>query len=354
MKAETPALTRLKFPAIILLAFIPLFSYSQESGSCAENLKTAQSLFDRGKVELVSSTISECLKSGFTREESLTAYKLIIQSYLFEEKQELADSTMLAFLRKNPEYQLSPTDHSSFVRLFNAFKVKPVFQLSFHIGTNIPFLTGIDPRSVSGKPDESTYTAEFPDIYISLEGKFALNKKLEVNIETAYSQLKFTKTEQIVEPDKGTTTYTENQKRIEIPVSATYNLRSFGKFTPYGRLGFGPAFLIGSTAAADFKPADLNNSPRTGPDLKRDESRISVDMFAQAGAGVKYKTRGGYFFTELRSNFGFFNQVVRADNIPEVGELAGFYLYADDDFRLNAVNFTLGYTQIFYKPSKRK
>jgi hypothetical protein len=354
MKAETTALMRLQFLAIIFLAFIPISGYSQESGSCAENLKTAQSLFDRGKVDLVSSTISECLKSGFTREESLTAYKLIIQSYLFEEKQELADSTMLAFLKKNPEYQLSPTDHSSFVRLFNTFKVKPVVQLSFHIGTNIPFLTGIDPKYVSGTPNESTYKAEFPDFYFSLEAKFELNKKMEVNIETAYSMLKFTNSEQIIEPDKGTTTYTETQQRIEIPVSITYNIKSFGKFTPYGRLGFGPALLLGSKAAVDFNPTDLNNTPRTGPDLNRDASRISVDMFAQAGAGVKYKTRGGYFFTELRSNIGIFNQVVRADNIPEVGELAGFYSYADDDFRLNAVNFTLGYTQIFYKPSKRK
>jgi hypothetical protein len=354
MKAETPALMRLQFLSIVLLALIPLTGHSQESGSCAENLKSAQSLFDRGKVELVSSTISECLKSGFTREESLTAYKLIIQSYLFEEKQELADSTMLEFLRKNPEYQLSPTDHSSFVRLFNTFRVKPVVQLSFHLGTNIPFLTGVDPEYVSGKPNESAYNIEFPDIYLSIESKFELNKKMEVNIEVAYSRLQFTNSEQIADADKGTTTYTETQQRIEIPVSLTYNLKSFGRFTPYGRLGFGPALLIGSTAAVDFKPADLNNSPHTGPDLNRDASRIPLDIFAQAGAGIKYKTRGGYFFTELRSNFGFLNQVVRADNIPEVGELAGRYYYADDDFRLNAVNFTLGYTQIFYKPSKRK
>jgi hypothetical protein len=353
MKTENPALIRLRILSIILIGFIPLVGYSQEAGSCAENLKTAQSLFDRGKVELVPSTISECLKSGFTREESLAAYKLIIQSYLFEEKQDLADSTMMAFLKKNPEYQLSPTDHSSFVRLFNTFKVKAIVQLSFHIGSNVPFLTGVSPVNVSGKPVESSYNAEFPNIYLSLEAKFGINRKMDVNIEAAYSQLKFTNTLQISDPDKGVTTYTETQKRIEIPVSLTYNFKSFGKFTPYGRLGAGPALLLGSTAAVDFKPTDLNNTPHTGPDLSRDASRISLDVFAQAGAGVKYKTRGGYFFTELRTNFGFLNQVVLADNIPEVGELAGFYFYADDGFRLNAFNFTVGYTQIFYKPSKK-
>lgn len=354
MKTENPALIQLSILLVIIIGFLPLVGYSQEAGSCAENLKTAQSLFDRGKVEQVPSTISKCLISGFTREESLAAYKLIIQSYLFEEKQDLADSTMMAFLKKNPEYQLSPTDHSSFVRLFNTFRVKAIVQLSFHIGSNVPFLTGVSPVSVSGKPVESSYNAEFPNIYLSLEAKFGISKKMDVNIEAAYSQLRFTNTLQITDPDKGVTTYTETQKRIEIPVSLTYNFKSLGKFTPYGRLGAGPALSLGSTAAVDFEPSDLNGTAHTGPDLSRDASRISLDVFAQAGAGVKYKTRGGYFFTELRSNFGFLNQVVWADNIPEVGELAGFYYYADDGFRLNAFNFTVGYTQIFYKPSKRK
>jgi hypothetical protein len=240
------------------------------------------------------------------------------------------------------------------VTLFNSFSVKPVVQLSFHIGSNVPFLTGVSPENVSGKPGESTYNAEFPNIYLSLEAKFGLNKKMDVNIETSYSQLKFTNTLKIDNPDKGVTTYTETQKRIEIPVSLTYNFMSFGKFTSYGRIGVGPAFSMRSTASAYFKADDLNGTDRTGPDLSRDASRVSLDVFAQAGAGVKYKTRGGYFFTELRSNFGFLNQVVLGDNIPEVAELAGSYYYADDGFRLNALNFTIGYTQIFYKPSKRK
>ena len=31
-----------------------------------------------------------------------------------------------------------------------------------------------------------------------------------------------------------------------------------------------------------------------------------------------------------------------------------YYFYADDDFNLNAMNFSIGYTRIFYKPSKRR
>jgi hypothetical protein len=338
---------------LVLLGLIPVSGFSQETSSCAENFRNAQSLFNRGQVEQIPSILSGCLKSGFTREESLAAYKLLIQTYLFEDKLQLADSAMLAFLKKYPEYELSPTDHSSFVYLFNNFNVKPVVQISYHIGTNIPYLTFINPVSVSGEPVEGNYSSELLNLYTSFEAKFEINKKMEINIEAAYSQLSFTSTEQITDPDKGTTTYTELQRRIELPVSVTYNLKNHGKFTPYGRLGLGPALLLGSTATADFNPADINGTSHTGPELKRDASRITLDIFGQAGAGIKYKTNGGFLFAELRSNFGFLNQVTGEGCSPEEQELANYYYYADDDFHLNALNFTLGYTQIFYKPSKK-
>ena len=125
MKIHYTAIMRLKLLFyIVLLSFLPISVYSQESGSCAENLKNAQSLFDKGQVVQVPSILQECMKSGFNREESLAAYRLLIQSYLFEDRLEQADSVMLEFLKKNPEYKISPTDHSSFVHLFNNFKSK--------------------------------------------------------------------------------------------------------------------------------------------------------------------------------------------------------------------------------------
>jgi hypothetical protein len=338
---------------LIILGLILVSSptgYSQEAGSCAEKLKNAQALFARGQVEQVPLMLSECLKSGFSREEYLDAYKLLIQSYMFEDKLLKADSAMLEFLKKNPEYELSPTDHSSFVHLFSEFIVKPVIQVSFHIGTNIPYLTFIDPKFIFGEPGESTYNSELLNLYISLEAKFELNKKMDLNIETAYSQLSFINVEKI--PNNGTTTYTETQRRIEIPLSMTYNFKRFGKLTPYGRLGFGPALSLGSIGTPEFKPSDINGYSLPALDIDRAGSRIKLDIFVQAGGGIKYKTRGGFFFTELRTNIGFFDQVIREGYSTEEQELAR-YFYADDDFNLNALNFTLGYTQIFYKPSKR-
>jgi len=339
---------------MLLLVFIPVSASAQVSGSCAEKLQTAQNLFDRGQVEQVAGLLAGCMKSGFNREESLAAYKLIIQTYLFEDELAKADSAMLDFLKKNPEYQLSETDHSSFVHLYNTFQVKPVVQISLHFGTSYPFMTLVKSLTVSGIPAKGKYGAQVFNLYGSVEAKFKLTEKLDLNMEAGYSQLAFTYTEDFL--NIGVINYSEKQNRIEIPVSATYNFKSLRKFTPYVRLGAGPAFTLNSVATGDFKPFDSNVTPRTGSDLARKDSRISMDLFVQAGAGIKFKTRGGFLFTELRSNFGVINQTEREalpSDTQSSDEFRNFYFKADDDFNLNALNFSIGYTQIFYKPSKK-
>jgi hypothetical protein len=76
-------------------------------------------------------------------------------------------------------------------------------------------------------------------------------------------------------------------------------------------------------------------------------------MFAQAGVGIKYKTPRGFISLEARMNGGFFDQVKRTTT-SNTEELRDKYYYKDDDFNINILSFSLGYTQIFYKPSKRK
>jgi hypothetical protein len=341
----------MKLLSTVLFSSLALILSAQETNTCAENLKTAQSLFDKGQVEQVPAMLVDCMKKGFKREEQLAAYKLLIQSYLFEDKLEKADSTMLAFLRKYPEYILSPTDHSSFGNLFNSYKVTPVIQIVFHIGTNMPFLTNVNLATVSSEPVKKDYSSSFLNLYASLEAKFALSRKFEVNIEGGYSQSSFTSVENFL--GFGNINYTETQNRIEVPVTTTFNIVSLGKFTPYLRAGIGAALDLRSSANASFVPSDLNNSDsHTGPDIDRKDSRIFMDLFGQAGLGLKFKTTRGYLNFEVRSNFGFLNQTIRGSSSSE--NLRWEYYYTDDDFNLNNLNITLGYTQIFYKPSKRK
>jgi hypothetical protein len=351
MKTPVPSPLILRLPFAALFIFMTAGLFAQETNTCAEKLKTAQSYFQKGQVELIPSLLKDCLKSGFKKEEELTAYKLLIQTYLLNDKLAQADSTMLEFLRKNPEYVLSPTDHSSFVYLYGNFQVKPVVQIGIHAGTNIPFLTFVAPNPTFGEPVKSKFSSNIINLYISVESKFKITEKLEVGLEAGFSQLKFAN-----KTTAGFTviSYNESQQRIEVPVSASYAFTSFGKFTVYGRMGVGAALTMGVTGTASYTPIDYNNkiNSRTGENLSRKDSRVSIDYFGQAGTGIKYKISKGFLFAELRSNFGFLEQ-----NVPggaTVSTMEGYYLAGEPNFRLNAVNINIGYSHIFYKPTKRK
>jgi hypothetical protein len=346
--------TRFSLNVILLSALffiaIPFTGLSQETSSCAETLKNAQSLFDRGQVEKIPDVLRECMRSGFKREEQLAAYKLLIQSYILGDKLAEADSAMLAFLKQNPEYQLSPTDHASFVYLYNSFNVKPVVQLVLHIGTNLPFVTFVNPVSVSAEIESWNYSSNALNLFASLEAKYALTPKLEVNIEPGYSQLSFTNTE---DWKFARVNYSETQHRLEIPISATYNFKTFSKFTAYARAGAGPAFnLISNAKKVSYNEnGEITFKEQSITDIDRKDSRIKMDLFGQAGAGLKFKIPKGYLNFEIRMNLGIYNQIQTGG---ESAELLWDIRYKDDDFNLNAVNFSFGYTQIFYKPSKRK
>lgn len=357
MKTTTQTLILLRILFVAVFSSISFIAYSQEIGTCAEKLKNAQSFFDKGQVDQIPSLLKDCLKSGFKKEESLTAYKLLIQTYLLNDKIEQADSTMYEFLKKNPEYLLSPTDHSSFVYLFNNFKVKPVVQIGIHVGTNIPFLTFVSEDPTSGEKGKSTFNSSILNLFFSLESKFKITDKLELGMEVGFSQMKFSnKLDYMGFSDTvfAVIDYSESQLRIELPVSATYDFASFGKFTAYGRAGMGGAFNLSINATTTYNPTDNNNkvNSRTGESLNRKNSRSAVDFFGQFGAGVKYKIAKGFFFAEVRSNLGFLEQNVTGGKT--VPMLEYYYLGSDPNFRFNAVNINIGYTYIFYKPSKIK
>jgi hypothetical protein len=332
---------------------------AQETGSCAEKLKSAQNSFARGQTEVIPSLLNECLRSGgFKREEELAAFKLLIQTYLLNDKLSQADSSMLAFLKRNPEYKTSPTDHSSFVYLYNNFNVKPVLMVSFRLGTSLPFLTFIDENPVQGEPVGSKYSSNAANLFFTFDARYKFTDRIEAGVGLGYSQMKFSNSVVTYNNVEGVQykvadiLYKESQQRIEIPFFATYELTDGSKFTPYIRAGAGFSFNLSVRAdAVTTFVTGSKQSPRTGETLKRRDSRAPLNVFAQAGAGIKYKIPRGYLFAEAGSNIG-----ITQENRPggtTISQLQNYYLWSDPGFRFNSVTINAGITIIFYKPTKK-
>jgi hypothetical protein len=336
---------------VVLLCLTTGRIVAQEADSCAVKLKMAQSNFDKGQLEQVPGLLTGCLRSGFKKEDAMVAYKLVIQTYLLNDRLELADSAMLAFLKRYPEYKLSPTDHSSFVYLYNNFRVKPILMLSLRVGTSFPFLTFVTEHPVAMTPVSSVFSKNASNLYLSAEARYRFTDRLEASAEIGYSQLQFRNYGPFLEI--GEFNYTEYQKRLEIPLAVSYEIMTFGKsLSIYLRAGMGVALDLSATADATFNYLDNLNNDQSSGILNRNDSRKFIDLFGQTGGGVRYKIPRGYFFGEIRCNFGSLNQNVTGGQT--VQDLENLYKWKDPDFRLNNINFCVGWTYILYKPAKNK
>lgn len=334
---------------ITLLLFFSLSGQFMFSQDCAVKLRDAENLFNAGLVEQVPGLLEACLESGFTKAEEHSAYQIIIRSYLYEDKIDMAEATMLEFLKKNPEYKLSPTDNADFVYLFNKYNVKPVVQLSGNIGTNYTFISVIEENSTSGNPQSKDYGNETFSVAAGLEAKFRLGKYFELGAGIDYSQVTFSYKEAFL--DFSEAVYPETQIRLEIPVQGYYYPLTVSGFSPYVKLGAAASFNISTVASLSANNTDANNIiPHTGPDEDRTDSRHFLEPIVIGGIGCKYKLPRSYIFIDISARLGTLNQY--KEGLPANSEW--FYYSTDDQFRINNLRLSLGYTFIFYKPSKKE
>jgi hypothetical protein len=320
------------------------------SQDCAVKLQEAQLLFDRGQVELVAGSLMPCLEAGnFSKEDELSAYKLLIHSLLLDEKIDMAEEAMLSFLKRNPEYEHTAADYSGFIYLKNRFQVRPVLMLSVKAGLNYSILSVPSSNSLSPLEPDISYAREPFNIYAGTEILLPVADRLNVSAGLFYSSSSFLYTENMM--NFGTVSYREGQSRLEVPITALYDLKRMGSVTLYGRLGGGLALNLNTDSKPAFNPTDINNAiNRTGENENRSGSRIRSDLFVQAGLGGTLKVPHGYLSAEIRTIFGTRNQLVNSNP----GNLEYHYFYSDDNFRVNIAGISLGYTHIFYKPSKKQ
>lgn len=330
---------------LVLLSFV--FTTGLSAQDCAVNLRNAEELFGAGRVEEVPALLESCLESGFTAAEELAAYKLIIRSYLFDDKTDMAEAMMLEFLKKNPEYEVSPTDNTDFVYLFNKFRVRPVIQLGLKAGINYTYILGKDDLSLSGQAAGTDYKNE--NFTIALGGlvKYKISNLLEAGIDLDYSEASFTNREEFL--SYAIVSYSEKQRRLESSLNIYYEPRDFNGFIPYLKGGAGMAYNIATTASSTLYNSDVNNPfERAGPEVARLDSRNRVDIFLVAGLGCKYKLPSGYVFFDMDTRAGLMNQSI--PGMPADQEL--YYYFTDDRFRLNVMRVSLGYIFIIYKPER--
>ncbi len=333
----------------ILIICLISFNLTAQEGSCSFKLQEAESLYETGVLDSIPSMLRSCINNeGFDNEELSRAYKLLILTYQFEDYQEMAELTMLKFLKEFPEYELKVTDPIEFKYLYNSYQTIPTFSIGFIAGGNYSMARIIEPYSMINTDNYAGEYKSGTSWHAGVQLKKYINDKIDVNLDIIYTNKTF---EYSISQVNYTTTYNENLSILSLPLSGTYEFK-MGNLNPYARLGVNLDYLF--TATADFvKQNDIVTTDvikESGYDIIDDRNPINVS--ALIGGGVKFNVKMGYVMADLRYQYSLMN-LVNGDNRYSDFKL-GSYNYIDDDFTLNNICLSVGWVYSFYRTKQSK
>lgn len=344
-----------KFCCIIVFVVTVLnISFSQQQ-DCVFKLQEAEKLYSQGLIEEIPQLLNPCIESGLSQEDRLQASKLVILSYLFNDEQGDAENTMLSFLRRYPEYEISPTDPKEFVYLFESFSNIALYSFGISGGLN---LTNISLREQYGtynyNQSQQEYISGFGyQVGININRYIADN--LEFVFEIKYKQNKFESLVDIPDFDDmgfNQIFFSETQTRIEIPLTVTYDFE-YGKWKPFLRAGGSIGYLT-NVYSKITRFFSHNYTDVKSPDINVSDYRNQLNFWGIVGGGIKYRIPRGYIILDVRYNIGLQNQVNQNNRVLQGSEQIWKYHYMDDNFILNNGSVSIGYVFLLYKPEKKQ
>ncbi|MFP4024755.1 MAG: porin family protein [Thiohalospira sp.] len=337
---------------IVLIVWL-LFNqpvYSQQTG-CAFTLQQAENYYELGMLDSIPSMLRSCINNdGFDDEELSRAYKLLILTYLFEDYQEMADITMLKFLKKFPEYETKPTDPVEFNYLLNSYETIPVFSIGLIGGMNYSFVRIIEPYSTT---NTENYSGDYSFSGFNFQGglhiRRHINDNIEINVDVLYYLKNFEYSN--YQLDLYTIKYKETQSLLSFPITGAYNFK-LGTLNPFIRAGFSIDYLLSASSNINKTYDSYIGLPEiTGPDIERSEDRNLLNFSGIVGAGLKYNIKNGFLMFDFRYNLGITNNVNTYKRLNN-NEMVWKYHYEDDMFSINNISISLGYVYSFYKTIK--
>ncbi len=335
--------------------------YGQEQTNCSQNLQTAQEQFEMGQVEEVPQLLIGCIQSGFTPQERIRAYKLLINAYIFDDNIMEAEKYVLEFMRRYPEYQTDNTDAFEFINLFEQFDNNPRASVGIYAGTGFsnirvsePF--GVHNYSIDDDSESSlgNYRNGTPGFQAGILYNHYLSTSFELTAEPGFFQQSFVHE---VEPfEFSRVTFTEKQFGLTLPISLLYWFDTESKFKPYIRGGASISYLMGSNSITERQYINTGNvtlEDITGPETETTDSRKRINYHAFFGGGIRYEIPQAFFFLDIRYNVGL-NQMVEDQNRAlTINDNPWLFYYQEDNYYHDALLISFGYAKTLYRPRRK-
>ena len=137
------------FSIILIFLFVALSSVAQDQ--CAVALNEAEDRYETGRLYEIPELLNACLESGFTKEQKITAYRLLTLTYLYLNYYEEADKSYLELLKLSPEYDINDElDPMEIINHHDKFTTKPIYYLTLgKFGLNVSYANVLTDYSIS-------------------------------------------------------------------------------------------------------------------------------------------------------------------------------------------------------------
>jgi len=349
---------------------------AQDLVDCTYLLEDAREAYDAGMVELVPELLLECIQTnGLSGEARKEAYKLVINSYIFDYLSPEADSLMDDFVGEFPEYRAQNSDPQEFVFLLDshlialgidpdefpedsivvADEIKPPGYfarrnitkgageygntIGFNVGAVLSFPNTLEGYSVGDPAQDDSHFGMLPGFQLGAEANQILNRKMEVSIGLLYNLTRFSYS---ASPLSFTSyRYVEAQHLVELPISLVYKLNPEDqKICYYLRGGLVPSYMFyasGKGTRTDEDSQDDVVVERT----KITASRGKFNLDVLLGGGVRIPLDNAFIFAEVRWATRIM-QSNREDDRYQNSDLTWLLYHVDSDFRVHQLSICGG------------
>jgi opacity protein-like surface antigen len=333
-----------------MVSFIIFFSirtYSQNS--CIKNLEEAEELYEMGQIDKIESLLNPCLENGFTKEEKVKAYRLLILSNLYYNEDEKAKESMKKLLKVKPEYKIKEFDPAEFISLHNSFRTIPVF-----IAGIKGSIGGMGMYDLNNYNDINSfnYTATYhPDISYSFGLSFEtpIIPDLSLVYEFYYNSCYYNYDNRVL--NYADIHFEEKISGIDIPVLVQWNILK-GDFSPYVNIGSAFNYLLSSnvkhTRVDDENSSDEYRDP-VNLNLDMTHARNKYNFSLSAGLGFRWKNilGNGYLTFDIRYS-RYFENIVSPDQRADSPEMVYSGLTTDNTFKIQTTQVFIGYKLPIY------
>lgn len=346
---------------------------AQDPAGCTYLLEDAKEAYAAGMVELISDLLLPCLgPDGLTGGPRREAYKLVINSYLFDHLPQEADNLMNRFVDEYPDYRAGNTDPAEFVLLLNTHllnrgidpddvqayvtegdsastrprrerreKIPGVsgHSLGFQAGVNgtIPYV--IERYSFGDPGQDQGHFGLGPGFQLGATFNYLFNDRFDISAGLLY---KLTRFKYSATPLSFTSyEYIESGNHLQLPLSLIYKINPESpKIKYYARAGLVADILFSASGAG------TRTNAQSGSEVSVEKtditgSRKQFNFSLMAGAGLRLDLNRSFFYAEAR-----FASVMlksnQAENRYQNNDLSWLLYHVDSDFRMLQMSICAG------------